>query len=64
MKLLVASDGLDAKAGSLSANWDRFIAWKSVDGIKEAKNNFPDRNTNKGYVASCCSFGFDSAFYL
>ena len=31
----MASDGLDAKAGSLSANWDRFIAWKSVDGIKE-----------------------------
>ena len=34
-EILVASDGLDAKAGSLSANWDRFIAWKSVDGIKE-----------------------------
>ena len=34
-EILVASDGLDAKAGSLSADWDRFIAWKSVDGIKE-----------------------------
>ena len=24
-EILVASDGLDAKAGSLSADWDRFI---------------------------------------
>jgi type I restriction enzyme, R subunit len=34
--LLVISDGLEAKAGSLSAGYSRFMAWKSVDGITEA----------------------------
>jgi type I restriction enzyme R subunit len=34
--LLVISDGLEAKAGSLSANLTRFMAWKSVDGRSEA----------------------------
>jgi type I restriction enzyme, R subunit len=34
--LLVVSDGLEAKAGSLSADFSRFMAWKSVDGISEA----------------------------
>ena len=29
---LVISDGLEAKAGSLSASLSRFMAWKSVDG--------------------------------
>lgn len=32
---LVASDGLDAKAGSLSAGFTRFMAWKSIEGKKE-----------------------------
>ena len=26
--ILVASDGFDAKAGSLSADWSRFVEWK------------------------------------
>lgn len=34
--LLVISDGLEAKAGSLSAGYSRFMAWKSVDGETEA----------------------------
>ncbi len=34
--LLVVSDGLEAKSGSLSAGLSRFLAWKTVDGIKEA----------------------------
>jgi len=34
--LLVASDGHDAKAGSLTAGWSRFMAWKSTDGKIEA----------------------------
>ncbi len=29
---LVISDGLEAKAGSLSASFSRFMAWKTVDG--------------------------------
>lgn len=36
--LLVISDGLEAKAGSLSADLSRFMAWKSVDGLSEASN--------------------------
>ncbi|MGH8559313.1 MAG: type I restriction endonuclease [Methylococcales bacterium] len=34
--ILVISDGLEAKAGSLSAGFSRFMAWKSVDGKAEA----------------------------
>jgi len=33
--LLVASDGLDAKYGSLTAKWSRFMHWKTQDGKKE-----------------------------
>lgn len=34
--LLVISDGLEARAGSLSAGFSRFMAWKSADGLAEA----------------------------
>ncbi|SDX68183.1 type I restriction endonuclease subunit R [Hymenobacter psychrophilus] len=34
--LLVVSDGLEARAGSLSAGFSRFMAWKSADGLAEA----------------------------
>lgn len=34
--LLVVSDGLEAKAGSISAGFSRFMAWKSSDGKVEA----------------------------
>lgn len=36
--LLVISDGLEAKAGSLSAGLSRFMAWKSSDGLAEASH--------------------------
>lgn len=36
--LLVISDGLEAKAGSLTADFSRFSAWKSEDGIDEASH--------------------------
>ncbi len=36
--LLIISDGLEAKAGSLSADFSRFMAWKSVDGLSEASH--------------------------
>src|SRR5690554_2412922 len=32
----VISDGADAKAGSLSAGFSRYLAWKTSDGVKEA----------------------------
>lgn len=34
--LLVISDGLEARAGSLSADFSRFSVWKSEDGTREA----------------------------
>ncbi len=39
--VLVASDGLDAKAGSLTAGWSRFTAWRTVDGKKEDPSTTP-----------------------
>ncbi len=36
--LVVISDGLEAKAGSLSAGQSRFMAWKSADGKAEASH--------------------------
>ncbi len=43
--VLVASDGLDAKMGSLTADWSRFVAWKTVDGIKNDSHNTPQIET-------------------
>lgn len=36
--LMIISDGLEAKAGSLSAGMTRFMAWKSADGKEEASH--------------------------
>lgn len=36
--LLVISDGLEAKAGSLSAGLSRFMTWKSTDGKAESSH--------------------------
>ncbi len=37
----VISDGMEAKAGSLSADFSRFMAWKTVDGKREASRFIP-----------------------
>ena len=34
--LLVISDGLEARMGALSADYSRFTAWKTADGLAEA----------------------------
>ncbi|MHA1221672.1 MAG: type I restriction endonuclease subunit R [Candidatus Heimdallarchaeaceae archaeon] len=34
-ELLVISDGLEAKAGSLSANWERYTPWRTIGGEVE-----------------------------
>ncbi len=34
--ICIVSDGLDAKAGSISAGYTRFMAWKTADGKNEA----------------------------
>lgn len=43
--ILVVSDGLDAKAGSLTAGWSRFSAWKTKTGEKEDKITVPQIET-------------------
>ena len=43
--VLVASDGHDAKAGSLTAGRDRFMEWKTVDGKKEDSPTTPQLET-------------------
>ena len=35
---LVASDGLEAISGTITSQFSRFMAWKSVDGTKEASH--------------------------
>jgi len=35
---VVISDGLEAKAGSISAGFSRFMSWKSADGMAEASH--------------------------
>lgn len=35
---VIISDGLEAKAGSISADFSRFMSWKSADGKAEASN--------------------------
>ena len=35
---MIISDGLEAKAGSLSAGMSRFMSWKTADGKEEASN--------------------------
>lgn len=39
--LCIISDGLDARAGSLSADFSRFSAWRTVDGQTEADGLVP-----------------------
>jgi len=43
--ILIASDGFDAKAGTISSDIGRFAAWKSVDGVREDKTTVPQIET-------------------
>lgn len=43
--LLVVSDGIDAKYGSLTSPWTRFMTWKTKDGVKEDPKTEPQINT-------------------
>ena len=57
--LLVISDGLEAKAGSLSAGFSRFMAWKSVgrQGGSLAAGE-PVGNADNGHVEQGHAAGF------
>ena len=39
--ICIISDGLECKAGSVSADFNRYMTWKSADGIKEASRFKP-----------------------
>ncbi len=39
--VLIASDGLDGRVGSLTAPWERFVAWKSPEDKKEGEEKKP-----------------------
>ncbi len=41
----IISDGLECKAGSISADLSRYAAWKTVDGLKEASKFRPQLET-------------------
>jgi len=43
--ILIASDGLDAKSGTVSSSWTRFLTWKTKDGTKEEKKTVPQIET-------------------
>ncbi|MGX0402937.1 HsdR family type I site-specific deoxyribonuclease [Staphylococcus epidermidis] len=38
-EVLVTSDGINTKAGSLTANYDRFMTWRSKDGQTESSSS-------------------------
>ncbi len=40
-EILVISDGLEAKAGTITSNWERFLPWKTIDGIEKAPAAVP-----------------------
>ena len=42
---VIISDGLEAKAGTISAGYSRFMSWKSVDGKREASHLISELET-------------------
>jgi len=43
--ICILSDGLECKAGSVSADFSRYMSWKTADGIKEASRFKPQLET-------------------
>lgn len=40
-EVLIISDGLEARAGTISADWERFMSWKTIDGEELAPTIMP-----------------------
>ena len=40
-ELLIVSDGISARAGTITADWDRFVPWRTVDGVNIAPTGMP-----------------------
>jgi type I restriction enzyme, R subunit len=39
--LLIASDGWEARCGTLTSDWNRFVPWKSIDGKTTVESTVP-----------------------
>jgi type I restriction enzyme R subunit len=39
--LLVISDGIAAKAGTVTSSWERFMPWRTIDGLSLASKELP-----------------------
>ncbi|MFN4873449.1 MAG: type I restriction endonuclease subunit R [Akkermansiaceae bacterium] len=49
--VLIATDGIEAQAGSLTAGFSRFMRWKTVDGLREDDRFIPQLETlSKGML--------------
>lgn len=44
-EILVVSDGFDAKAGTITSDWERFLPWKTINGIEKASPVTPQIET-------------------
>ncbi|HKI16265.1 MAG TPA: HsdR family type I site-specific deoxyribonuclease, partial [Isosphaeraceae bacterium] len=40
-EVMVISDGLDARVGTITADWERFMPWRTIDGIDVAPPHTP-----------------------
>ncbi|MDD2889336.1 MAG: type I restriction endonuclease subunit R [bacterium] len=40
-EILVISDGTDARAGTITSNWERFLPWKTIEGTELASSITP-----------------------
>jgi type I restriction enzyme R subunit len=40
-ELLVISDGFDCRVGTLTADWERFMPWRTIDGVEVAPAELP-----------------------
>lgn len=40
-EVLIVSDGLDARAGTISADWERFMPWRTIEGEELASPVMP-----------------------
>ncbi len=43
--LLIASDGVEARVGTLTADWERFMPWRTVEGRDVAPHGTPELET-------------------
>src|SRR5271166_4386398 len=40
-EVMVISDGLDARVGTITADWERFMPWRTIDGVDIAPPHTP-----------------------